>query len=115
MQQNQCPTCGTALGKNATYCGCGWRKLKPRFEVSRDDPVHCAHEYCGISAMCKIKTKTGWANLCWQHYDQHFERQAVDNLSKYGMEIQPDEGHDEWVMRMRQFVKGGLKRLSSGR
>ena len=106
----QCPDCKGEIGR-AIYCGCGWKKTSLRVVGGVQD-VRCAHSECGIDAMCRVKTKTGWANLCWQHYDQYFERQAIDNLSKYGMERKADEARDEWVMRMRQFVKGGLKRLS---
>lgn len=107
---DQCPKCQASLGENATYCGCGWKKLKPKFdEYQRDELVRCAHDVCGIAAMCKIQTSTGWANLCWQHYDAHFSQQAVDNLDKYGLERQADESRSEHVARMREFVRGGLK------
>lgn len=110
-----CNKCGASLHDDATSCGCGWKKLKPKFEDKLDQPVPCAHEDCNISALCRIKTKTGWANLCWQHYDAHFAEQAIDNLSNYGMEIQPDETREEHVQRMREFVKTGFKRLNRQR
>jgi hypothetical protein len=84
----------------------------PSQDSKLDQPVPCAHEDCNISALCRIKTKTGWANLCWQHYDAHFAEQAIDNLSNWGMEIQPDETREEHVQRMREFVKTGFKRMA---
>ena len=109
----KCPKCPADLAENATYCGCGWKKLQPRFEHSRDPDVSCAHEDCGIAAMCKVQTKTGWANLCWQHYDSHFARQAVENLASYGMERSNGETQAEHTKRMRYFVKNSFKGFSS--
>jgi hypothetical protein len=109
----ECPKCHVEIA-DSTYCGCGWKKLKPRFETGRDEPVPCAHADCGIAAMCRIRTPTGWANLCWQHYDQHFASQAIDNLDKYGMERQADESHGEHVLRMRKFVRSGFKKIGKG-
>jgi hypothetical protein len=110
----ECKNCGITLADDATYCGCGWKKLKPRFERPFDTPVPCAYADCGVDAMCRIQTKTGWANLCWQHYDQHFAQQAVDNLDKYGMERQADETREEHVARMRDFVRKGFKKIGKG-
>lgn len=47
--------------------------------------VPCAHDTCGIAAMCKIRTPTGWANLCWQHYDAHYAAQARANCAARGL------------------------------
>jgi hypothetical protein len=90
------------------------RKVTEPYKQSSEPNVPCAHADCGIAAMCKIKTPTGWANLCWRHYDQHFAQQAVDNLDKYGMEIQPDETRAEHVQRMRLFVRRGIRRMAKG-
>lgn len=107
----QCPECKDELGARATYCQCGWKKSAQR---AQPPAVHisCAHADCGIRAMCKIKTKTGWANLCWQHYDKHYADEAHANLDKYGLACLPDETTEEHVSRMREFVKSGLKRFA---
>tara|TARA_R110000868_G_C10934434_1_gene766600 strand:+ start:1360 stop:1722 length:363 start_codon:yes stop_codon:yes gene_type:complete len=106
----QCPECKTQLGLRATYCGCGWRKAAPKREYSQEaSNTPCAHEGCGIAAMAKIKVKTGWASLCWQHYDEHFRVEALASLDKWGMARLADEETSEWVARMRQFVKSGFK------
>ena len=67
--------------------------------------TRCAHDDCGISAFCKINTPPGWANLCWQHYDEHFAKQALDNLPKWGLEKLPGEKAPEHTLRMRQFFR----------
>lgn len=110
----QCNQCGATLHDGATFCGCGWKKFAKKSNDYNDFPrVACAHETCGIAAMCRIQTKTGWANLCWRHYDEYFSNQAIDNLDKYGMEIQPDETREEHVLRMRRFVKDGVKQFGN--
>lgn len=111
----QCPDCKQELGNRATYCPCGWRKAQSRTDKPEPVYVPCAYADCGIAAMCKIKTKTGWANLCWQHYDKHFAEQAVENLDKYGMERQPDETRQEHVARMREFVRHGFRAFKGDR
>jgi hypothetical protein len=110
----QCPDCKQELGARATYCPCGWKKATQAREQPHDAPVPCAHSGCGIRAMCRIRTATGWANLCWQHYDAHFSQKAIDNLDKYGMERQADETRAEHVMRMRKFVREGFKKIGKG-
>jgi hypothetical protein len=110
----QCPECKTQLGLRAAYCGCGWRKTAPKREYSQDASCPCAHEGCGIAAMAKVKVKTGWANLCWSHYDEHYRIEALSNLDKWGMARLGDESTQEWVGRMRQFVKSGFKAFGKG-
>lgn len=75
-----CPECHNELGARARYCGCGWVKPANANTAPHAD-VPCAHMDCGIAAMCKIQTPTGWANLCWQHYDQYFAQQAKANCA----------------------------------
>jgi hypothetical protein len=108
-----CQKCGGTLADNATYCGCGWRKRSAsNGDTEYQAPVPCAHNGCGIDAMCRIKTKTGWANLCWHHYDEHYRTEALCNLDKYGLAREPDETNAEWVARMRQFVRAGVRNLT---
>lgn len=38
--------------------------------------VPCAHVDCPHFAICSIKTPTGWANLCKNHYLSHFNDEA---------------------------------------
>lgn len=109
-----CPKCKSEIG-NSTYCGCGWRGRKQVAESS--DELHanafvdCAHMDCRLPAMCKIQTKTGWANLCTKHYDQHYSDEAHASLDKYGLAKLPDETNTEHIARMRVFVRKGIRRL----
>lgn len=108
-----CPRCQTALHENARYCGCGWKKFsRAGFdEPEQQQHVKCAHDACFLSAKVRIKTATGWANLCERHYEQHYATEALANLDKWGMERQADETRAEWTARMRRFVKSKIKGL----
>lgn len=75
--------------------------------------VQCAHEGCEHASMIKLHTATGWANLCMPHYEDHFRRQALANLPKWGMARTAGESQSDHVARMRQFVKGGFKRFAA--
>lgn len=105
----ECPTCKATLHNSAKYCGCGWKRDN---HFSNPDPIiDCAHMGCSIPAKVKIKTKTGYANLCLAHYDKHFADEAQANLDKYGLALMADETRAEHVLRMRQFVKTGFKSI----
>jgi len=109
----QCPECKSEIGAKATYCGCGWRKMRVVHGSGRHEPSRCAHDDCGIDALYKVQTKTGLSNFCWQHYDEHYERQAIANLPKWGMQRTAGESQADNVARMREFVKGGFKRFAA--
>ena len=66
-ERKLCPDCGGSLGTKATRCRCGWRAsisvdAVPRFSIS------CCYETCLEGAICRVPTKTGWANVCRTHY-----------------------------------------------
>jgi hypothetical protein len=55
-------------------------KKKSLFERSETSAVaivvHCAHDVCNNPSIVNIKVRTGRANVCRFHYDQHFQIQA---------------------------------------
>lgn len=106
----ECPNCTATLTARATYCGCGWKKHKQQYQERAPD-VPCAHEACGIAAMCRLKTPTGYANVCWQHYDAHFAERAQESLAAYGLTRRNGESGSAHVTRMRAFVRAGVKRI----
>jgi len=109
MSKFECPECHTQLHHTARYCGCGWKRDNP---FNAPTPiVDCSHMGCRSPAMCKIKTKTGWANLCHTHYDKHFADEAHASLDKYGMARLADESTAEHVLRMREFVRKGVRSI----
>lgn len=68
MNQN-CPDCGSLLGKGAYKCRCGWKGAG----VSETVPTQpCAHLGCANAAIACVKTPTGRANLCKPHYLTHW-------------------------------------------
>lgn len=104
-----CPDCSRTLHVGATYCGCGWKRRKSPFADALEVTVNCAHFNCRNPAKVKIKTKTGHANLCMAHYDQHYRDEALDGLDKLGLAKLPDETTAEHVARMRAYFKKGFK------
>ena len=80
---------------------------KKNLPVTEYNPApQCAYDGCGFSSYVRIKTKTGWANLCPLHYDQHFKRQADETCKRLGLKT-PAEMR-EWVKKNNK----GLKRFS---
>lgn len=69
-------------------------------EISRPP---CAHETCGSYAWVKIRTKTGWANLCVTHYELHFAKQGDRAMTAMGLDRWQDEDREAW--RKRVFAK----------
>jgi hypothetical protein len=77
---NQCPRCSVDLVWGATSCDCGWKKRARSDRASRPppDPVACAHDGCSSNATLRLRTATGWANLCRGHAERHWGRVAED-------------------------------------
>lgn len=87
----ECPDCEQPLGRNAKYCGCGWKKDAPKGNgklAYPDEPprVPCCHEGCFVSAKVKIKTPLGWANLCDMHYPEYFRKEADKTCERMGLD-----------------------------
>lgn len=62
--------------------------------------LSCAHANCGITPNTRVKTATGWAAVCWQHYDEFFQAIARDWCFTRGLDTR--EKQDAFV---RQSVK----------
>ena len=105
----ECQKCGTEIGRS-NYCGCGWKKgaYVSQNNVTRD----CCFEGCPNPAILSKILKTGRANLCEFHSDKLRMDEAYANLDKYGLAKLPDETQAEWIGRMREFVRSGLKKLA---
>ncbi len=100
----ECQRCGNELGARATYCPCGWRKASKYQPAQQHVSVPCAHDGCGIDAMCKIKVSaTAWANLCWQHYDAHFLKQGQETCARLGLDT---------VEKQRAYFRAGFRKLA---
>lgn len=102
----ECPQCNSEIGR-ATFCGCGWKKYakyKPGAAAYPNDPdrVKCAHDGCFITAKVKIHTKFGWANLCMEHYEQHYVAQGRATCKRLGLDTPAQQ---------RAYVRNCLKRL----
>lgn len=100
-----CPECGSALGRYARYCGCGWGKPK-KGERQPDLPrVECCFAGCIHLAKVKLKTPTGWANMCAGHYEEFTLKRALETCKRLGLTSVPQM--KAWV---RQEKKKGIAR-----
>lgn len=99
---NRCPECDAPLGASAIACRCGWRNGAKQMVV---ELIPCAHESCGQSALCRIKTPTGWARLCLPHYEQHFAEQGRRAMTEYGLDRQDGVSHEEWKKTVMEAWK----------
>src|SRR3990167_5430647 len=100
----QCPDCKSPLATNAKYCGCGWKLYGDR--NTPPPRTNCAHDGCGFHAMAKIKTPTGYANLCSVHYAKFFQDQAEKKCVELGLLTTAQ--CREWV---KKNAGGAFKRL----
>jgi hypothetical protein len=100
----ECPKCHSEIGR-AKQCGCGWRKEARLF--SQEDTKPCGFEPCPISSKMKIKTKTGWLNVCERHYHEYHRRQAVAYCEAMGLDTV--EKQREWV---KKNARGLMKRYT---
>lgn len=94
----ECPNCQGTLADSASYCGCGWRKngdKKAKKDWDALPFIQCAHMACYDAAKVRIKTKTGWANMCNRHYSTHF----LDSAEKYcyALGLDTTEQKRAWV------------------
>lgn len=97
----KCPDCSKVLADDALSCRCGWSKGG---EAGRPF-VDCAHANCSLRAIAKIKTKTGWANLCEPHYVRYFDDLAHEGLAAKGLERLADETRAEHTARLRAWFR----------
>ena len=107
----QCPDCRESLRLYAKSCKCGWSVAPKKgggtpFERPM---VSCAHDGCGFHAFVKIKTPTGYANLCEADYAAHFQKIAVNNCLDRGLST-PAQCR-QWIrdnqLRMKNFAGAG--------
>jgi len=66
----KCVECGGKLGVKATKCRCGWVMPGAPRDAGAPPPVliACCFANCPEGAICRMYTKTGWANVCLTHY-----------------------------------------------
>jgi len=80
-----CPRCDADIGDSAVACRCGW---KERAVKKQDEPavfMQCAHMGCNTSAICRVKTPTGWADFCMMHYERFYEEKAHATSDRLGL------------------------------
>ncbi len=71
------------------------KKVEQLFKTE-EKVIPCCYVVCGVKAMCRVWTKTGWANVCVPHYSM--------------IEIIPREVHSPAVDEIRRSVNKKLGR-----
>jgi hypothetical protein len=76
-----CPECERYLPVSAIACRCGWKapQAAPTW-------IPCAFAGCGTSATLKVKTKTGWANVCLDHDVTLVQKRANEVCKELGLD-----------------------------
>jgi hypothetical protein len=76
-----CPECERYLPVSAIACRCGWKapQAAPTW-------IPCAFAGCGTSATLKVKTKTGWANVCLDHDVALVQKRANEVCKELGLD-----------------------------
>lgn len=75
-------------------------RKREQLQTPENVQTPCAHETCSSYAWVKIPTKTGWANLCMTHYEQHYGVLGYEAMKAHGLERMGDETHQEWRKRV---------------
>lgn len=84
---SQCPRCQNPLPESAESCPCGWReRTKHHLEPTRQPRADCGYDGCGTESMCKLRTPTGWLNVCDAHYRIYHHDKAERTASNLGLE-----------------------------
>lgn len=78
---------------------------KQDYERPVEPRVQCSFAMCQTGATMRLRTKTGWANVCNRHAEELNLRETHDWLRETGLTRQPGETQREWIDRMREYVK----------
>lgn len=88
MERKLCPDCGSSLGKGAYKCRCGWKTSEGSYSTAVR--VDCAFDACMTPALVRVRTRTGWANLCVKHYETQHQAAAAAYAQKHGLRTPAD-------------------------
>ncbi len=81
-ERKNCLDCGSPLGRGAYKCRCGWSVAPP--ETYRRGP-DCAYAGCAGRTMVSLRTKTGVAYLCHEHYIANHTKEAEAYCAERGL------------------------------
>lgn len=82
-----CPRCQNPIPDQAESCRCGWRERTTRQATASHEPrVDCGYNGCYTESFCKLRTPTGWLNVCEQHYRQYHHDKAEKHCNDKGLD-----------------------------
>lgn len=100
----KCTKCLRRLRDDAQSCMCGWS-----LNSTGTGYVLCGFDGCPTSATIRRKEPTGWINVCEAHDHELHMKDAKAYLLQNGLDRQPDETRDQWLVRMGVFRKKRMK------
>ena len=100
METKSCPDCNKSIAVTATRCRCGW---KEHAATQTRPHVDCCFEGCGKSAIVKERTKTGWANVCYDHMMKLANDSAKEYCANLG--LYTPEDCRQWLRKNKLTVK----------
>lgn len=93
----QCPDCGSGLGSKAIRCRCGWSAVGG--SIVPLPHIACSYMGCGTSAVCRVWTKTGWANVCLKHYE------VIETVKRPSINLTTQEIKERYAARYIPQIK----------
>lgn len=100
-----CPKCGTEIGRSA-YCGCGWKRYAKTSDQAPERRCECAYAGCQHDAVLKVKTPTGWANLCHDHSRIYHHAKAEKYCNELGIDTR--EKRMAWLRKNWKQIPAAL-------
>jgi hypothetical protein len=72
--------------------------------------VQCCFAMCPAPAIMRVRTKTGWANVCEKHEIEIRNREVRQWLRSVGLEREPGESMKAWMARTIAWLKANAEK-----
>jgi hypothetical protein len=80
----------------------------------RHQLIDCAYASCMSHAICKVKRKQGWANLCHFHYANDNADSSYDYCARHGLTTTEAKiAHTKAMLTMQKDYRGWMQHPKS--
>lgn len=112
MAGSECPDCKRRLGAKTT-CRCGWVMPGTAAGAPSRPMIACCYAECIAGALCRVWTKTGWANVCLTHYPKIDRADRPTGKSWFEIECRTayEKSHDYRKRHGGQKVDSGAAEI----
>ncbi len=88
--------------------------LRSKEPEPRRQLIDCAYASCMSHAICKVKRKKGWANLCHFHYANDNADSSYDYCAKHGLTTTEAKiAHTKAMLTMQKDYRGWMQHPKS--